>query len=70
MHCSDFQQAGTVDQMNEKLREAFVEMHRKPLLHDLRESLSVRFQHLDFAPVPPLGDLDLDNVLESTYFFN
>ena len=70
VHDSYWTQAGTVDDMNSKLREAFVEMHRQPLLHDLRESLDVRFQHLDFDPVPPLGDLDLDHVLESTYFFN
>jgi DNA-directed RNA polymerase len=56
--------------MNSKLRAAFVEMHKQPLLQDLRESVAVRFQHLDFAPVPPLGQLDLDEVLKSTYFFN
>ena len=70
VHDSYWTQAGNVDNMNVMLREAFVEMHREPLLHDLRESLAVRFQHLDFQPVPPLGDLDLDKVLDSTYFFN
>ena len=70
VHDSYWTQAGTIDDMNTKLREAFVEMHRQPLLHDLRESLAVRFQNLDFQPVPPLGDLDLDHVLDSTYFFN
>jgi DNA-directed RNA polymerase len=70
VHDSYWTPAGTVDAMNAKLREAFVHMHEQPLLHDLRESLILRFPHIPFAPVPPLGDLDLQHVLRSTYFFN
>lgn len=70
VHDSYWTQAGSIDDMNIQLRKAFVEMHREPLLNDLRESLAVRFPHIKFDPLPPLGDLDLDNVLNSTYFFN
>jgi DNA-directed RNA polymerase len=55
--------------MGDVLREQFVELHEQDLLGQLRDSLSLRFPHLDFPPVPARGNLDIRKVQESRYFF-
>lgn len=70
VHDSYWTHAATVDDMNTDLREAFVEMHSRPLLEDLRTSMIDRYPGLKLDPVPPLGDFDLEHVYRSQYFFN
>lgn len=52
------------------LREAFVELYSLPLLEDLRESMVVRFPDVNFPPVPQRGNLDIQLVKDSRYFFH
>lgn len=42
MHDSFWTHAGTVDEMNRLLREAFVELHSRPLLQELADELQAR----------------------------
>lgn len=70
VHDSFWTHAGSVDDMNEILRDKFVYLHDQPLLQDLLSE----FQHdnpgLSFPPVPELGALQLKDVKNATYFFS
>lgn len=59
-----------VDEMNEALREAFVELYEQPLLENFRNSLVRRYPQISFPKVPTRGNLDLKLVKKSTYFFH
>jgi len=59
-----------IDEMNEVLRDAFVELYEKPLLENFRDSLVRRYPHITFPEVPMRGNLDLQSVKKSTYFFH
>lgn len=69
VHDSFWTHACDVDEMNEALRDCFVELYSKPLLNDLRESWQLRYPEVEFPPLPELGDLDLNEVKSATYFF-
>ena len=45
-------------------------IHKTYACVQLLESFEQSFPELNFPPLPERGDLDLKNVLESTYFFN
>ena len=72
VHDSFWTHACDIDRMSSVLREQFVEMHRKPLLEDLRNQFVARFPQLkDELPPPPFQNtLDLDDVKDSLYFFS
>ncbi|RHY35077.1 hypothetical protein DYB32_000435 [Aphanomyces invadans] len=70
VHDSYWTHACSVPQMNRRLREEFVALYSQPLLADLREQLVLRFPNQQFPDIPKTGDLNLEDVLESPYFFN
>lgn len=100
VHDSFWTHACDVDQMNEILREKFIELYSMPILenvsrnfplsspswiklvvyfhwlHDnsacsqLLESFQASYPALTFPPLPERGEFDLQEVLESPYFFN
>ncbi|KAL3665603.1 hypothetical protein V7S43_009637 [Phytophthora oleae] len=70
VHDSYWTHACSVDIMNSRLREEFVNLYEQPLLEDLLAELRLRFPDIEFDDVPQLGDLDLRSVLDSPYFFN
>ncbi|KAI3516812.1 hypothetical protein L1887_15864 [Cichorium endivia] len=70
VHDSFWTHACDVDQMNEILREKFVELYEAPILENLLESFQKSFPNLEFPPLPERGDFDLKEVLKSPYFFN
>lgn len=70
VHDSYWTHACSVDIMNRRLREEFVNLYEQPLLEDLLTELHLRFPDMEFDDVPQLGDLDLQSVLDSPYFFN
>lgn len=70
VHDSYWTHACDVDTMSTALRDQFVELYSLPLLENLRESLRIRFPLVTFPPVPPRGDLDLNLVRQSKYFFS
>ncbi|KAL2634219.1 hypothetical protein R1flu_005698 [Riccia fluitans] len=70
VHDSFWTHAGTVDKMNDLLREKFVELYSQPILENLLNDFKRQFPKLEFPEVPRRGDLDLNDVLEAPYFFN
>ncbi|XXG51801.1 hypothetical protein AAC387_Pa03g0293 [Persea americana] len=70
VHDSYWTHACDVDRMNLILRQKFVELYRMPILENLLESFETSFPGSSFPPLPDLGDFNLENVLESPYFFN
>lgn len=70
VHDSYWTHACSVETMNRRLREQFVELYEQPLLDDLLQQLQLRFPNTKFKDIPKLGDLDLDVVRDSPYFFN
>jgi DNA-directed RNA polymerase len=68
VHDSYWTHACHVDRMGELLREKFIALHSQPLLENLHQELS-RQATKPLDPVPPKGNLDLDVVRRSLYFF-
>jgi DNA-directed RNA polymerase, mitochondrial len=58
-----------VDEMNETLREVFVDLYEQPLLERLKETWEQRYPDLVFPDLPERGTLDLEEVKRSKYFF-
>ena len=69
VHDSFWTHACDVDEMNEALRDCFVELYSQPLLKDLKESWELRYPDVEFPELPQLGNLDLNQVKNATYFF-
>jgi DNA-directed RNA polymerase len=69
VHDSFWTHACDIDEMNEALRDSFIELYSKPLLQDLKESWELRYPDLIFPDIPELGNLDLNEVKSATYFF-
>jgi len=71
-----------VDAMNKICREEFINLHKRPLLEDLADYVRVKLLPIieDEAlknklaklldKIPPVGDLDLEEVKDSVYFFS
>ena len=70
VHDSYWTHAATVDVMNESLRQQFIRLYKQPLLEDFKQQLELRFPSIKFPELPGRGELDLNLVLESPYFFN
>lgn len=70
VHDSYWTHACDVEEMNRILREKFVELYETPILENLLENFEKTFPNLKFPPLPERGDLDLQEVLKSPYFFN
>ncbi len=60
--------AGNMDKLHRAIRESFVEMHEVPWLEHFKNQHSVGFP-FKFPELPPMGELDLKDVLNSPYFF-
>lgn len=64
--------AGHAARLRDNLREAFVEQYSQPVLEQFRDQLLEQLpeeKHKDLPPLPPMGDLDLELVKQSEYFF-
>jgi DNA-directed RNA polymerase len=70
VHDSYWTHACDIDDMRHKLRESFVELYEQPILENLRDSVLMRYPNLDIPPLPARGDLDLKEVINSSYFFH
>jgi DNA-directed RNA polymerase len=70
VHDSFWTHAGDVDRMSQVLRESFVRLHSQPVLKQLAASFKRNHPNIDFPPVPARGQLDLNEVLKSKYFFH
>lgn len=70
VHDSFWTNAATVDTMNEVLREEFVKLHSRELLNEVREGFMMRYPGIKFEELPERGSLQLEEVLDSPYFFS
>jgi DNA-directed RNA polymerase len=70
VHDSYWTHPGDIDKMNALLRDRFIHLYSGPVLEDLRESFVLRYPTAEFPPLPERGDLDLEEVRSSPYFFN
>lgn len=58
-----------IDRFQEIIREQFVKLHSgKPVLLDFKEQQEARY-NIQLPDLPPFGDLDLEQVLDSPFFF-
>lgn len=69
VHDSFWTHACDVDEMNDVLRESFVDLYSRPLLEELKQTWELQYPSLEFPELPERGDLDLNEVKEATYFF-
>jgi len=69
VHDSFWTHASDIDEMNEVLRDCFVDLYSGPLLEDLKKTWELQYPSLDFPDVPERGDLDLEEVKDAPYFF-
>ncbi|KAJ1460702.1 hypothetical protein M885DRAFT_508934 [Pelagophyceae sp. CCMP2097] len=70
VHDSYWTHARDMRQMNSTLRHCFLDLYSKPVLEDLLRSLQRRHPTVAFEPLPERGSLQLDLVLDATYFFS
>ncbi|KAF4370405.1 hypothetical protein F8388_016142, partial [Cannabis sativa] len=70
VHDSFWTHACDVDQMNQILRQQFVELYSMPVLENLLENFRTSYPELEFPPIPERGSFNLQEVLNSPYFFN
>jgi len=70
VHDSFWTTPATVTKMNSILREAFIDLHSRPLLEELLEHFRLTYPTVKFREVPELGTLDITQVRNSPYFFD
>jgi DNA-directed RNA polymerase len=56
--------------LNKILREEFANLYNQPLLENLLRDFKISYPDLQFPDIPERGNLDLKEVLNSTYFFS
>ena len=69
VHDSFWTHACDVEEMNEVLRDVFVELYDQPLLEGLKSGWEMRYPDLKFPDIPENGALDLKEVKLAKYFF-
>lgn len=64
--------AGKASLLRDNLRAAFIEQYSEPVLEQFRDTLAAQLpeeMRTALPPLPPMGDLDLEQVRQSEYFF-
>lgn len=69
VHDSFWTHACDIDEMNSALRDTFVELYDQPLLERLKKTWEVRYPDLELPDLPSTGQLNLNEVKDSKYFF-
>lgn len=71
VHDSFWTHASDAHKLNPIIREAFVDLHGRPLLEELYTDMHLHLGgQAELPPLPKQGSLDLSLVRESTYIFN
>jgi len=70
VHDSYWCHPSDIDQLNQILREEFVNLYSQPLLENLLEGFHQCYPELKFPEIPETGTLNLEEVRDSTYFFS
>lgn len=69
VHDAYWTHAETMDELGSVLRDTFIDIHRCPMAQVLLDQWSEAYPEVDFPAPPSLGELDLDQVRDSQYFF-
>ena len=69
VHDSYWTHAATVPQLSFILRDEFVKLHSTPHLEQMREFWQTKYSVV-LPPLPETGDLDLQGIYKSEYFFS
>ena len=70
VHDSYWTQAGSIDEMNEILRNQFVKLYAEDnILEEFAMSLNILYPDVQFPEVPKGGEFDLNVVKKAKYFF-
>lgn len=72
IHDSYGTHAGHASRLRDNLRQAFVEQYTPNVLQQFRDELAEQLPEelrKELPPLPPMGDLDLEQVKSSEYFF-
>ena len=69
VHDAFWTHAETMDELSEVLRDTFVQLHQRPMTSVLLDQWREIYPDVEFPAPPALGDLDLDVVRGSPYFF-
>jgi DNA-directed RNA polymerase, mitochondrial len=70
VHDSHGVHARDVPLMNTVLRDRFVHLYKRDFLRNFLRELEKRYPDIPFPPAPILGQLRIDSVLTSQYFFS
>lgn len=73
IHDSYGTHAANTDTLAYLLREAFVEIYQEPVLERFRQEIIAQLPEEardEVPPIPPMGDLDIQDVLNSDFFFS
>jgi DNA-directed RNA polymerase len=70
VHDSFWTHPSDVPKLRQLLRATFVQLHSQPLLEQLLEELREQHPNVEFPPIPEKGELDINCVLDSEYFFS
>jgi DNA-directed RNA polymerase len=86
VHDSYWSHAATIDEMNRLIRDKFVELHQNPIMENLRNEFLQRYgtrvllcksrngtkiyRPINIRPLPKRGQLDLNLVKDSPFFFD
>jgi DNA-directed RNA polymerase len=63
--------ASDTDMSAKLLREAFVEIYKQPILENFTEDITQGLNSsIELPELPPKGELDIEEVIRSEYFFN
>jgi DNA-directed RNA polymerase len=69
VHDSFWTHPADIDEMNQVLRETFIELYDQPLLENLKRTWELRYPSLEFPELPERGTLNLEDVRDAPYFF-
>lgn len=70
VHDSYWTHAGDMDKLQVYIRDEFAALHKRPALDVLAEQFNHTYDNLQFPDPPEVGNLDLDRVRQSDYFFS
>ena len=70
VHDSIWTHANDIDEAHEIIRAEFVALHEEPILDDLVKRWRKSRPEAEIQDPPAMGHLDLNEVMESTYFFS
>ena len=68
VHDSFWTHAGNATKLSQIVRDEFVAMHSRPLGEELAEQLVADYPKVQFPPLPPTGDFDLQQTRKARYF--